>query len=101
MSGELDIDLGALAGAAEQAAATMAGSAVTGISPPNAPAMSQMDAALARLSTSSEALRRDQDAIDATWATNQAAALAEAVGLHDRSSLTDGQPAPPAPTRQG
>lgn len=66
-----------LADAAGKAAATQAGSVVSGIVAPPPTATSQMDGALVLMGTTGEAARQVQDTTDSGWAVKQAAALAE------------------------
>lgn len=79
MSGndKLEIIPPVLADAAGKAAATQAGSVVSGIVAPPPPVTSQMDAALVLLGTTAETKRHLQDTADNTWAVKQSAALTE------------------------
>jgi hypothetical protein len=97
MSGELGIDVGSLAGAAEKAAATAAASVVTGISAPRETVSSQLDAALVLMGTAAEVKRQAQDSYDAALATKQATALAESPPLLAQQDAENAQnyPAPP------
>jgi hypothetical protein len=74
---KLQIETGQLASAAGKASQTLAASAVQAIPPPPPTVTSQLDAALALVATSSEALRVNVDATDSMWATKQQAALTE------------------------
>ncbi len=75
---KLQIETGQLASAAGKASQTLAASAVQAIPPPPPTVTSQLDAALALVATSSEALRVDVDATgQRLWATKQQAALTE------------------------
>jgi hypothetical protein len=79
MSGgdKTDITPEDLAEASGKAAATLAGSTLPAITTPPPSTTSQLDAALALLSTTIEAQRVKVDATDNTLATKQAAALGE------------------------
>lgn len=66
-----------LESAASKAGQTLTGSTIPPISPPPPAAMSQLDAALALVSTQGEVLRTKVDTLDSTWATKQQAALTE------------------------
>lgn len=74
---KLDIESDQLASAAGKASATLAGSAVNAIPAPPPTVTSQLDAALALVATSSEALRVKVDTTDSMLATKQQAALTE------------------------
>jgi hypothetical protein len=74
---KLQIDTQELASAAGKASQTLAASVVQAIPPPPPTVTSQLDAALALVTTSSEALRVKVDATDSMWATKQQAALTE------------------------
>lgn len=73
----LDIETDQLHSAAGKAGQTLAGSVIPPIPPPPPTATSQLDAALALISTEGEALRETVDTTDTTWATKQQAALTE------------------------
>ncbi|MDY6869266.1 MAG: hypothetical protein SV966_01370 [Actinomycetota bacterium] len=74
---KLDIETDQLHSAAGKAAQTLAGSVVPPIPPPPPTATSQLDAALALISSSAETMRTGLDTTDNTWATKQQAALTE------------------------
>lgn len=73
---KLEIETDQLHSAAGKAAQTLAGSVVPPIPPPPT-ATSQLDAALALISSSAETMRTGLDTTDNTWATKQQAALTE------------------------
>lgn len=75
--GKLDIDPAKLAEASGKAAATLADSTASDLTPPPLSATSQLDAALVLLSTTIETQRVSMDTNDTTWATKQTAALTE------------------------
>ena len=72
---KLDIETDVLHAAAGKASATLAASAPKPIPPPPPTAVSQLDAALVLVSTSSEALGGKVDTNDITWATRQSERL--------------------------
>lgn len=72
---KLDIETDVLHAAAGKASATLAASAPKPIPPPPPTAVSQLDAALVLVSTSSEALGTKVDTNDITWATRQSERL--------------------------
>lgn len=97
---KLDIETDKLAGAAGKAGETLTASAPKPVPPPPPAVTSQLDAALALISTSSEALRAKVDATDTTWATKQQAALTESPPVlqqQDTQAAGDYQRAAPPP----
>ena len=74
---KLQIETDKLHSAAGKAGQTLAASTIPAIPPPPPTATSQLDAALALVSTHSEALRTKVDTLDTTLATKQHAALTE------------------------
>lgn len=74
--------------AAGKAGQTLAGSTIPPIPPPPPAALSQLDAALALVSTQSEALRAKVDTVDSQWATKQQAALTESPPVLQQQDTT-------------
>ena len=74
---KLEIETDQLNSAAGKAGETLAASTIPPIPAPPPTATSQLDAALALISTQSETLRTSVDTLDMTWATKQQAALTE------------------------
>lgn len=96
---KLDIETDKLACAAGKAGETLTASAPKPVPPPPPTATSQLDAALALISASSEALRAKVDATDTTWATLQQSALTESPPVlqqQDTKAAGDYQQAVPA-----
>lgn len=88
---KLDIETDQLHSAAGKASQTLAGSVVPPIPPPPPTTTSQLDAALALVSTESETLRSNLDTLDTTWATKQQAALTESPPVLQQEDLRAAQ----------
>ncbi len=84
----LKIQMDQLESAAGKAGQTLTGSTIPPIPPPPPAAMSQLDAALALVSTEGEALRTKVDTLDSTWATTQQAALTESPPVLQQQDTT-------------
>jgi hypothetical protein len=84
----LKIQMDQLESAAGKAGQTLTGSTIPPIPPPPPAAMSQLDAALALVSTQSEVLRTKVDTLDSTWATKQQAALTESPPVLQQQDTT-------------
>lgn len=94
-SDKLEISPSVLADAAGKAAATQAGSVVSGIVAPPPTATSQMDGALVLMGTTGRAARHVQDTTDSGWAVKQAAALAESRRIWSLQDEQNAQNYPP------